>query len=150
ALALSPSRRVENVIGGRVGAGRETARGPLAEELGNVKGLVRRIDDVAFLADERAIDPLHDPLQLAAQYDPEFGEVGVHVAAVSWPALGIVALVPINEVPADPVLSLGWLAPGALTAVGGFQVLDIDVDAVSFGILAGHVVWIHSRRERDR
>jgi len=53
------------------GTGKRAKKGLdyVAEELGNVKGLGRRVDDVPFLGDERAVDPFHDPLQLAAQHD---------------------------------------------------------------------------------
>src|SRR5262245_48760214 len=106
--------RVEDMIRGRVGAGGKTAGRAIAEELGNVEGHGRRIDDVAFLGDQRTVDPFHDPLQLASQHDPELGKVCVHVAPVSGGALGIVLLAPVDEIATDPVLALCRLAPGAL------------------------------------
>src|SRR5439155_9341616 len=141
-ISYSLSRRVEDVIGGGVSAGSEAAGRTVAEELRDMEGLGRRVYDIAFLRDHRAVDSFHDPLQLTTQHDPELGEVGVHVASVSWIALGVVALMSINEVTPDPVFTLGRLAPGALAPMGSFQILNIDVYAISIGIFVGNIVRI--------
>jgi hypothetical protein len=128
------------VIGGRISAGSKAARRTVAEEFWDVECLGRRVDDIAFLRDYWAVDSFHDPLQLTAQNDPEFGEVGVHVAPVSWRALGVIALMSINKVAPDSVFALGRLTPRALALVGRLQILNIDMYAISGGIVIGNIV----------
>src|SRR5262249_52881760 len=101
------------MVGARVSTAGEPAGRSIAGELRQVKRLGWRVDDVSLFGQEGLLDAFHRPRQLASQDNPELGEVGVEVAAVSRLALGVVPGVAIDEIPAHAVLTHGRLAPRA-------------------------------------